>query len=70
VDGGWGERNPFTGLIPLEVEHIDGNYKNNRPENLILLYPNCYSLTKNYRGANKGKGRGKTWYPSEIKKLI
>lgn len=66
---GWGEKNLFTGLIPLEVEHIDGNYKNNRPENLILLCPNCHSLTKNYRGANKGNGRGKTWYPSEIKKV-
>lgn len=23
---GWGEENPYTHLIPLEVEHIDGNY--------------------------------------------
>ena len=26
---GWGETNKFTRKIPLEVEHIDGNYKNN-----------------------------------------
>jgi hypothetical protein len=34
---GWGEINPYTNKIPLEVEHIDGNYKNNKEENLILL---------------------------------
>ena len=58
---GWNKINPFTNKIPLEVEHLDGNYKNNRPENLTLLCPNCHSLTKTYRGANKGNGRGKTW---------
>lgn len=61
---GWGEINPFTNLVPLEVEHKDGNYKNNRPENLELLCPNCHSLTKNYRGANRGHGRKKTWIPN------
>ena len=60
---GWGEINPYTGKIPLEVEHIDGNYKNNRPENLTLLCPNCHSLTETYRGANRGRGRPKTWIP-------
>ena len=60
---GCSEINPFTNKIPLEVEHIDGNYKNNRPENLTLLCPNCHSLTETYRGRNKGKGRGKTWKP-------
>lgn len=58
---GWGKRNEFTGRIPLEVEHIDGDYKNNRPDNLTLLCPNCHSLTKTYRGANRGNGRKKTW---------
>lgn len=54
---GWGEINPYTGRIPLEVEHIDGNYKNNTPENVTLLCPNCHSLTSTYKGANKGNGR-------------
>lgn len=58
---GWGEVNPFTGTIPLEVEHIDGDPYNNRPENLTILCPNCHSLTKTYRGANRGHGRKKTW---------
>lgn len=54
---GWGKVNPHTGNIPLEVEHIDGNYLNNKEENLTLLCPNCHSLTSTYKGANKGKGR-------------
>lgn len=47
--------NPYTGTIPLEVEHIDGDAENNSEDNLTLLCPNCHSLTKTYRGANRGK---------------
>lgn len=54
---GWGERNKYTKNIPLEVEHIDGNYMNNKEENLILLCPNCHSLTQTYKGANRNHGR-------------
>lgn len=54
---GWGEINSYTNRIPLEVEYIDGNYLNNSEENLILLCPNCHSLTATYKGANKGNGR-------------
>ena len=54
---GWGETNKFTRKIPLEVEHIDGNYKNNNEDNLILLCPNCHSLTSTYKGANLNNGR-------------
>lgn len=54
---GWGEINPYTNNIPLEVEHIDGNFMNNNEENLTLLCPNCHSLTSTYKGANAGKGR-------------
>ena len=54
---GWGERNPYTKIIPLEIEHIDGNYLNNHEDNLIVLCPNCHSLTATYKGANKGNGR-------------
>lgn len=54
---GWGEINKYTNKIPLEIEHIDGNYKNNNEENLILLCPNCHSLTSTYKGANLNKGR-------------
>ncbi len=54
---GWGEKNPYTNKIPLEIEHIDGNYQNNNEENLILLCPNCHSLTSTYKGANRNYGR-------------
>jgi len=54
---GWGEMNPYTKTIPVEIEHLDGNAYNNFPENVTLLCPNCHSLTKTYRGANKGNGR-------------
>jgi len=53
----WNFKNLHTGKIPLEVEHIDGNYLNNSEANLTLLCPNCHSLTATYKGANKGKGR-------------
>ena len=43
--------------IPLEVKHIDGNYLNNSEENLMLLCPNCHSLTSTYKGANLNRGK-------------
>ena len=54
---GWHEVNQFTGLVPLEIEHIDGNSENNKKENLTVLCPSCHSLTATYKGANKGNGR-------------
>lgn len=40
-------------LIPLELEHIDGNSSNHMLNNLTLLCPNCHSFTDTYRGRNK-----------------
>lgn len=54
---GWKEINKFTNKIPLEIDHMDGNYLNMKEENLILLCPNCHSLTENFKSRNKGKGR-------------
>lgn len=51
---GWGETNPVTGKVPLEVHHIDGDCRNSSPENLQILCPNCHSLTPNFRGRNVG----------------
>lgn len=39
--------------IRLEIHHINANHKDNRLENLMILCPNCHSLTDNYRGKRK-----------------
>lgn len=54
---GWGEENPYTHNIPLEIHHIDGNCLNNKEENLQLLCPNCHSLTENFGSLNKNSNR-------------
>ncbi|MEU1575949.1 HNH endonuclease signature motif containing protein [Streptomyces collinus] len=41
--------------LPLEVDHVDGDWRNNRIENLRLLCPNCHSTTDSYRGRGKGR---------------
>ena len=38
--------------IPLELHHVDGNRYNNALDNLVLLCPNCHSLTDTYRARN------------------
>lgn len=63
VPGGWSEIHPVTGVVPVEIDHIDGDAYNNHPDNLIVLCPNCHSLTANYRALNKKSGRA---YRSEF----
>ena len=52
---GWNEINPVSGVIPTQIDHIDGNFLNNKPENLILLCPNHHALTNTFGNLNKGK---------------
>lgn len=59
---GWGEVNPHTNKVPLQVHHIDGNCQNNKEENLQLLCPNCHSLTENFGSRNKNATSGRTAY--------
>ena len=48
----WSEK-ASDGRIPLELDHINGNSRDNRLENLRVLCPNCHSLQSTHRGKNK-----------------
>lgn len=51
---GWAQkRNPNDEFTPCELHHKDGNSHNHSLDNLIILCPNCHSLTNNYRAKNK-----------------
>lgn len=54
---GWNEINIYTNKIPLQIHHIDDDCTNNNKENLIVLCPNCHSLTENYGRLNKKSKR-------------
>jgi hypothetical protein len=41
--------------LSLQLEHINGDNRDHRRENLTLLCPNCHSQTLTYAGRNKGR---------------
>ena len=41
--------------IPLELDHVNGDNKDNLLTNLRLLCPNCHALTPTYRSKNRTK---------------
>ncbi|MEU7023462.1 HNH endonuclease [Streptomyces sp. NPDC046203] len=43
--------------LPLEVDHVNGDWSDNRIENLRFLCPNCHSTTDSYRGRGKRRAR-------------
>jgi hypothetical protein len=44
-------------VIPIEIDHINGDFKDNRLENCRLLCPTCHAMTPTYKAKNVGKGR-------------
>ncbi|MBW6432320.1 HNH endonuclease [Actinoplanes hulinensis] len=47
----WNDR-PLT----LHVDHINGDFLDNRPRNLRFLCPNCHSQTSTYAGTRREPG--------------
>lgn len=60
----WSEIAP-NGNIPLDIDHIDGNWKNSHPDNLRVLCPNCHSLTENWKVYNKSNEQSRYSYWKE-----
>ena len=49
---GWAEKTE-NGYLPLELDHINGDPRDNRLKNLRVLCPNCHSLTPTHRGRKR-----------------
>ncbi|MGR8010304.1 HNH endonuclease signature motif containing protein [Streptomyces hypolithicus] len=39
--------------LRLEVDHVNGTWWDNRPDNLRFLCPNCHAITDTYRGRKR-----------------
>lgn len=55
MECGWCRINKHTEIVPIQIDHIDGNPHNQKLDNIRLLCPNCHSLTEFF--GRRGKGR-------------
>lgn len=56
---GWSERNPVTGSVPVQIDHIDGNPRYHHHKNIRQLCPNCHSLTETFGALNTARNKRK-----------
>ena len=45
---GWDKENSYNGIVPVQIHHINGDGNDHSRENLIVLCPNCHSLTDSF----------------------
>ena len=57
---GWAVARPIDGVVPVELDHINGDKNDNRLENLRVLCPNCHALQPTHRALNRGSRRIRT----------
>ena len=60
---------PYTekgknGISTCQLEHSDGNPLNNKLDNLLILCPNCHSLTEFYGARGKGCDERRNRFPN------
>lgn len=55
---GWRKFHPLDGKPGVQVDHINGDNKDHRPENLRVLCLNCHWETETYCGRNKKRENG------------
>lgn len=63
ADCGWNQVNQWTGRIPVQIEHDDGDRSNNSPSNVRLICGACHTLTPNYMARNSDANRAKRGLP-------
>ncbi|WP_374983010.1 HNH endonuclease [Streptomyces fradiae] len=49
--------------LPLEVDHVDGDWSDDRRENLRLLCPNCHAVTGTWCRGGRPRGGGRRLPP-------
>ncbi len=54
---GWAQMTE-DGYLPLELDHINGDPRDNRLANLRVLCPNCHSLKPTHRSRNRRRRPG------------
>ena len=62
---GWCTPNPILGRPILSVDHEDGNWRNNKFDNLKVLCYNCHTLTPTFGNLNRGSESGSRPYAKE-----